>query len=98
MPGMKASDSCQANRSPLAGNVHGLHGFAMPSILDVRTVALDPNGTEYILITEFNQRGPGLLDRARLSRSNVCMSMSIRSQKQSNEVIRKVWGQLFGIL
>jgi len=25
------------------------------------------------------------------------MSMSIRNQKQFNEVIRKVWGQLFGI-
>jgi hypothetical protein len=25
------------------------------------------------------------------------MSMSIRSRKQSNEVIRKIWGQLFGI-
>ncbi len=25
------------------------------------------------------------------------MSMSIRSQRKSNEVIRKVWGQLFGI-
>ena len=25
------------------------------------------------------------------------MSMSIRNQKQFNEVVRKVWGQLFGI-
>jgi hypothetical protein len=30
-------------------------------------------------------------------RSIVYMSMSIRSQKKSSEVIRRVWGQLFGI-
>ena len=30
-------------------------------------------------------------------RSKVYMSMSIRNQKQFNEVIRRVWGQLFGI-
>ena len=26
------------------------------------------------------------------------MSMSIRNQKQFNEVVRRVWGQLFGIM
>ncbi len=26
------------------------------------------------------------------------MSMSIRSQKQFNDVVRRVWGQLFGII
>ena len=30
-------------------------------------------------------------------RSKVYMSMSIRNQKQFNEVTRRVWGQLFGI-
>jgi hypothetical protein len=30
-------------------------------------------------------------------RSNVYMSMYIRNQKKSREVIHKVWGQLFGI-
>jgi len=30
-------------------------------------------------------------------RSNAYMSMSIRNQKKSHEVLHKVWGQLFGI-